>query len=570
MLGKAAIEEKDNDFRRAVIRKLTDPAILAKIKMWVKPDLTMQMADQALLAKIAVEAKDVDIRRAAVEKLTGQEALAKIAIEDEDRDVRRAAVEKLTDQNSLGKIAIEEKDNDSRRAAVGKLTDPAILAKIGMWVKPELTVQVADQALLAKIAVEAKEADVRRAAVEKLTGQEVLAKIAIEDEDPDVRRAAAGKLTDPSLLGKIATGDKDHDVRRAAVEKLTDQSLLGKIAIKDTDRDVARAAAARLNDRDLMVKVVAEAKWLDIRLATIARMNNSPLLRHWAEKGREAAIRRAVVKRIADDGFLIARLPAEPSAAVRSAIVATLRGKEALGVVARTAYHQEDRASALRRVQAEMKDSAPDLMAAQEELTRRVTALAGETDRSKLQELALKGAFDVLRTAAAKRLGDMAGLEAVARLSNDREVLKIVLAKFDDALMLEWIAGSANDPAMRLAAAHKAGRKPWERVFFDADTALGATAKTLGDALAAVALFPAVQSDATNDVRRAALSLIQRGDESRIPEMVDLLEGYGDKTLAEEYLNCGQPDLEAAGSRWASSRGYSVGQGGDSHLRAMN
>ena len=278
------------------------------------------------------------------------------------------------------------------------------------------------------------------------------------------------------------------------------------------------------------------------------------------------------MKRIADDGFLIARLPAEPSAAVRSAIVATLRGKEALRVVARTAYHQEDRASALRRLQAEMKDPAPDLMAAQEELARRVTALAGETDSGKVRELALQGAFDVLRAAAAERLGDPAGLEKVARLSHDRQVLRIVLAKIEDKVMLEWIAGAADDPAMRLAMAHKAGEKPWEKVF-DAATTTGGAAKTLGDALAAVALFPAVQPDAANDVRRAASNLIRRGGELRIPEMVDLLEGYGDKTLAEEYLSCGQPDLDAAGSRWAGSRGYSVGQDGDSHrarLEAMN
>ncbi len=51
------------------------------------------------------------------------------------------------------------------------------------------------------------------------------------------------------------------------------------------------------------------------------------------------------------------------------------------------------------------------------------------------------------------------------------------------------------------------------------------------------------------------------GDESRIPEMVDLLEGYVGKTLAEDYLNCGQPDLGAAGRKWAHRRGYSVRTG---------
>jgi len=72
-------------------------------------------------------------------------------------------------------------------------------------------------------------------------------------------------------------------------------------------------------------------------------------------------------------------------------------------------------------------------------------------------------------------------------------------------------------------------------------------------ALAAVSLF--------SEKQPAAVS----GNESRIPEMVDLLESYGDTTLAENYLTCGQPDLNAAARRWADRRGYKVGTGAGSH-----
>jgi len=87
----------------------------------------------------------------------------------------------------------------------------------------------------------------------------------------------------------------------------------------------------------------------------------------------------------------------------------------------------------------------------------------------------------------------------------------------------------------------------------------------LGDAVAAVSLFAEVQQDAVDGVQEACLNLIRLGDESRIPEMVDLLEGYGDKILAEDYLNCGQPDLDAAAQMWARRRGYDVGVGYGSH-----
>ena len=153
--------------------------------------------------------------------------------------------------------------------------------------------------------------------------------------------------------------------------------------------------------------------------------------------------------------------------------------------------------------------------------------------------------------------------EQAALRAGDREVLRILLAKLEDEAVLKRIAAAAGDRAMRLAAAQKAGAKSWKGIF-GAATARGATVQMLGDALAAASLFPEVQSDAVNGVQGACLNLIRRGDESRIPEMVDLLERYGDKRLAEDCINCGQPDLEAAGGHWARRRGYSVTKGSGS------
>ena len=79
-----------------------------------------------------------------------------------------------------------------------------------------------------------------------------------------------------------------------------------------------------------------------------------------------------------------------------------------------------------------------------------------------------------------------------------------------------------------------------------------------------MSLFGAVQADAKKAVEQACLTLIRRGDESRIPEMVDLLNLYGNVTLCEDYLNCGQPDLYKAGAHWARARGYSIGSGNGS------
>jgi len=210
------------------------------------------------------------------------------------------------------------------------------------------------------------------------------------------------------------------------------------------------------------------------------------------------------------------------------------------------------------------QDPASDVVAAHEALARRVEAVAAETDSARLLALALEGEFDVLRAAAARRLIDSGAIEQAALRAGDRQVLKILLATLEDNAMLTRIAAAADDRAMRLAAAQKAKAKSWKEIF-DAATANAAAAQMLGDALAAVSLFPELQPEAVSGVQQACLNLIRCGDESRIPEMVDLLENYGDKTLAEDYLNCGQPDLDAAGRTWGRRRGYKVSIGPGSH-----
>lgn len=174
--------------------------------------------------------------------------------------------------------------------------------------------------------------------------------------------------------------------------------------------------------------------------------------------------------------------------------------------------------------------------------------------------LALEGEFDVLLAAAVRRLSDPAALEQAALRASDREVLKILLAKLEDKSMLNRIAAAADDRAMRLAAAQKNGTRSWKKIF-DAANAKGATVQMLGDALAVASFFPKVQPEAVSGVQHACLNLIRRGNESRIPEMVDLFDDYGDKTLAEDYLNCGQPDLDAEAREWARWRRYNISPG---------
>jgi len=90
---------------------------------------------------------------------------------------------------------------------------------------------------------------------------------------------------------------------------------------------------------------------------------------------------------------------------------------------------------------------------------------------------------------------------------------------------------------------------------------------SLEDELGAIALV-GKQKSAAPTVVRACHYLIRRGDVSQIPELEELLWRYGDKYLAEDYMNCGQPELYSIGLSWAWANGYSGGGTGKASHRA--
>jgi hypothetical protein len=333
----------------------------------------------------------------------------------------------------------------------------------------------------------------------------------VTSTDPVERQLAMLEVTNPDLMRELVRNEKDIEVRRTAILLLTDQDELKRQAV---------------------------APW--------------------------AVIREAAVMGIADEAFLLARVHAreESSPTVRSAIVGALRTQPSIAEAAQTAYYRDVREAAAKGVTDPVLSAkvmtAQEAIAAQAQAAERGDASAG------LVQQALNGAFDVVCQAAAGRLQSQDDLAAVAVAAGDRDVLKIVLAKLTDPTLLGKVAAGAADTPMRLAAACKAGSRTWNDIFGEA-TGQSRSSTSLGDALAAVALYNEVQSAASEAVQQACLAMIRQGDESRIPEMADLLMLYGDKSLAEDYLNCGQPDLDNVGRRWGNAHGYNVGTGNGSH-----
>jgi hypothetical protein len=350
---------------------------------------------------------------------------------------------------------------------------------------------------------------------------------------------AAATVQDSELVRDAVTvvTSKDSEARQLALLQVTNLELLRALARSEPDTEVRRTAILLLTDQDeLKQMAVADA---------------------------QASIREVAVMGIADESFLLGRVHAreESSPTVRNAIVGALATQAAVVEAAQTAYYSDVREAAAKRVTD--PDLAPKVTAAQAAIAAQAQA-AERGEAAGLVQLALHGAFDVVCQAAAGRLQSQDDLAAVALAAGDRDVLKIVLGKLTDPALLTKVADGAVDPAMRLAATSKAGSRTWADIF---NQTMGRAAgpASLGDALAAVSLFRDVQPSASAAVTQACLAMIRQGNESRIPEMTDLLMLYGDVPLGEDYLNCGQPDLENAGYRWAGAHGYSVGRGNGSH-----
>jgi hypothetical protein len=584
ILAKAAIETFHQEVTEAAVAKLTDQSLLAQVALRGhngRSAAVAKLTDPALLARVAVEG-DSWIRLCAVETLSDPVALARIAARDKDAQVRSVAaavrlkVAMLNDPGVLARVATSAEyyrtdadgfndDCEIRLAAIRRLSDQALLAEIAGSKElercpdglQEAVARLTDEAALVKLVLGADVKDyVRNAAVRKLTEQTLLAKVAVEADDRYLRGAAAAKLTDPALLARVAAEDEDMKTRLTAVETLADPKYLVRTAVSEADPVVRSIALLKVAQDQLLQALARSEKNVTVRTTAILLLKDQSRLQQLAKEDPMAAVREAAVVGVDDDAFLLRCADEDPSPTVRLAAVRALHETRAVLAAAQNGYHQGVREAALIRLTRMGNTAAAEVArASQRELNRQVQAFRSGSGSSAPLEEALHGRFDTLRLAAAERLNAAADLKRVATASDDREVLKSVFRRLADLSSLDDIAGTAVDPAVRLAAAVKAGRQSWDSVF----RAAGGNAGPLGEALAAVALFKDVDPEAKAAVEETCLKMIELGDESRIPEMVDLLNLYGNERLCEDYLNCGQPDLCEAGGDWASRHGYRVG-----------
>lgn len=598
----------------AFVKSTNDRALLIKIALKC-PDIphTAEYAvsklienawiDQELLEEIALEANSFEARALAIKALDNQDLLRKIALDPKAPSDREAAASKLNDPDLLKKIggknarfrleylALFEKANAGDIKAQIKLaewfhTQPHYdYEEAYVWYTKAAEQGHAEaQYITGKHVKETQRAVLwfTKAAEQGHAGaqyelarcyerggngvpkneQEAAKWYALAAKQGyNIHSSAVEKLTDQTLLKKIALESKDRDVRASAVKKLYDPILIKKIAMSDKDRYVRLAAVEKISGQTILADFAYKAEYFDVRIAAIEKLTDQSILTDLAKTDSAARIRLTAVKNVSDDDFLYDRSCNDSSAEVRFQATDQIKSQTLLSEIAADSYYGELRELAKSKITDSSLQAKIELCdTSTEELLEKIKA---SDETAFLTDMSLHGGRDQICLAAVNKLTDQSALGDIAAKCADREVTKIALDKLINPEVLGQVSQNAIDPAVVIAAEVKAGRQTWPNAFIQA-TQANAQEEDLGNVLAAVSLFTNYQPRVNHLVTRSCLKLIQQGNESRIPELVDLLHAYGDKQLCEDYLNCGQPDLDTAGRTWASNHGYSIGTGSGS------
>ena len=167
---------------------------------------------------------------------------------------------------------------------------------------------------------------------------------------------------------------------------------------------------------------------------------------------------------------------------------------------------------------------------------------------------------------SAKRIHEMSKI-------SDQRLLRLLLnqvTEFDERKIafnkltkksLLIISQSSEDQGLVLASKLKLNLTNWNSILYKPTK----TNDDLRNIIRAAALIDYNPKPDNADIVQICHIYIRLGEDSHIPELCDLLSRFGDKTLSEDYLNCGKQELEYAGTKWLTNHGYVVVRGNGSH-----
>jgi hypothetical protein len=359
------------------------------------------------------------------------------------------------------------------------------------------------------------------------TTRKLIKRVACCDID-SVNRADAirfGHLNEKLLKG-ILEKDNNPMVRIAVIEQLKDQTLLIRIASGGDVGKVRAVAIGRITNQAILADKALNDSAPEVRNAATERIDDQKTLIEIGLHDPSSMVRTTAASRITDETVLSRIVLNDSIAAVRAVTLGKVSNQETIYRVAMDDHDPALRLAAVKKLTDEMliakliiEGKDPDCTAAVFGMIRNQKAFL---------EIALNSIDWVYKSRAFKQL------------NNSSLVLFEKLSK---------------DPAGIIAAKIRLGTTSWNQEFVNS---------TPDNLIGAAALVDSPQPTAA-DIVRVCHDFIASGAESRIPELVNLLSRFGDKSLAEDYLNCGKEELYNAGIQWAKDHGYNIGEGYGSH-----
>lgn len=419
-------------------------------------------------------------------------------------------------------------------------------------------------------------------AVNRITDQGVLYNVVMEDNNPEVRIAAFNRITDQDLIGKLATESRDADIRLSAVgrievDKIAEESILYVVAMIDTDLEIRIAAFNRIISQ-LLINMLAERNnVIELRLMAVNKVTDQEILYTIARYDPSLKVSVAAMKMLEPD--LIKKLANENlNKDQYLELIELLNDQQALFDITLNHYYVFVKLAAIRKIYDQ--DYLSRLAIESNDESVRLYAINTLADQYILYKIALEDKSYIIKEAAMKRLepdymtrlaadfpdqalklkvvsllNDQTGLMNISLTNDDWTVRQAAFEKLNDA-SLSKIIHETKDPAVILASKIRLGLITWSEAFSIETSSKG----KLGDVIGAAALVDSPQPT-SEDVVEACHNFIRRGDASRIPELINLLNRFGDVTLAEDYINCGHEKLYDAGAEWGNAHGYYISTG---------
>ena len=389
---------------------------------------------------------------------------------------------------------------------------------------------IGNENLLYRIAVEHNDIRTAAGAVNKIKSEKLLYQIAMIESTyrNEAAVSAIKRIRSEELLCKLALNYKSQPLRVEAAKRIKDEDLLYQIAEKwsssPQNKNDYSNIIAKIKRQKLLSQLVKrnEKTNRSIALETVERISEPEMLKYLADSLTVEEVRNGVIHKI-DDQLLLYDI------AITGNTVAFGKLNEEM-----------------------LKKIVTDITVSD---GIKVDAIRKINDQQFLYEVYNnQKSGERVRTLAFEQLTNQDFLLKIAQEHKDWDVRKKAFNKLDDATLKRVATGVSKDKALAVAAKIILNQTTWDKEFSNQSS------QYLGNVIGAAALVDSPKPTSASVVS-ACHTYIRRGDKSRIPELRDLLLRYGDKALAEDYLNCGNAELYDAGRAWGSRNGYNIGSG---------